>query len=77
MSEAKYLSTYTRGEIKVVNADGTYDVCVKGRGSNYASIASGNAEKYTVGDSVNILFAHGDRNMPTIMGYGCFSNRSA
>lgn len=72
MSRNQYSSTYLVGTITADNDDGTYDVKIKGRSYVYASVTGGDMVKYTVGDSVNMMFPQGDRNMPVLLGQATF-----
>ncbi len=61
------------GTITEVNADGSWKVNVKSRGFDYPSVSSGDGKgDYQVGDSVNLEFQEGNKNVPYIMGTGVY-----
>lgn len=66
-----YNASFLFGSITVDNGDGTYDVLVKGRAYAYKGVGS-DGQKYAVGDSVNLFFPDGDRNMPVICHWSAY-----
>jgi glutamate 5-kinase len=66
-------SVFQSGQVSTVNANGSYDISMKGRSYTCKGVYS-QIGNLSVGDIVTLAIYQGDTQKPEIIGFGSYNN---